>query len=31
MVRLPETLIALILGVLFVVFRALSRRDSGRE
>jgi hypothetical protein len=28
---LPKILIALILAVLFVVFRALSRRGSGRE
>ncbi len=31
MVGLPKILIALILAVLFVVFRALSRRGSGRE
>jgi hypothetical protein len=28
---LPKILIALILAALFVVFRALSRRGSGRE
>jgi hypothetical protein len=28
---LPKILIALILAVLFVVLRALSRRGSGRE
>jgi hypothetical protein len=31
MVGLPKILIALVLTVLFVVLRALSRRDSGRE
>jgi hypothetical protein len=31
MVGWPKILIALILAVLFVVLRALSRRGSGRE